>query len=407
MKENLLYTPEGVRDIYGEELQKRLLCMDKLERTLAGFGYREIETPSYEYFDIFNLEKGSAQSNEMFKFFDRDNNTLVLRPDITPSIARCVAKYYAEESLPVRLCYQGRTFTNTPKHQGKLSQTTQIGAELINDQSSAADAEVIACAIRCLLAVGFTDFMIEIGDISFFRGIVREAGLDGEKEEKLKAFILSKNFYGLREYAEGLGMPEPLTRLFSEYDNLFGGVEVLDRAEALVQNETSLAAVSRLRKVYRALLSYGYEGHVGFDLSMLNRYHYYTGIQFAGYTYGTGDAVLKGGRYDDLMACFGKDAPAVGFAIYLDDLMNAVIRNNLPMDIQREHIVIIYDREVQEQAIKKAVSLRNEGKTAELIRKSSRADLKEYKSYARRMGVTKIISFSEDGEHEIFDICAG
>ncbi len=90
----------------------------------------------------------------MYKFFDRDNNTLVLRPDITPSIARCVAKYYADEELPVRLCYTGNTYTNTLKLQGKLKEVTQIGAELVNDDLSAADAEIIATVIDCFNEIG-------------------------------------------------------------------------------------------------------------------------------------------------------------------------------------------------------------------------------------------------------------
>ena len=96
----------------------------------------------------------------MYKFFDRDNNTLVLRPDITPSIARCVAKYYRDEQLPIRLCYTGNTYTNTRKLQGKLKEVTQLGAELINDDSSAADAEIIATVVDCFIALGIDEFQI-------------------------------------------------------------------------------------------------------------------------------------------------------------------------------------------------------------------------------------------------------
>ena len=141
MKRQLLHTPEGVRDIYNDECEKKMLLQDQLYHILRLHGYHPIQTPTFEFFDIFNRDKGSAPSNEMYKFFDRDNNTLVLRPDITPSIARCVAKYYADEEFPVRLCYTGNTYTNTLKLQGKLKEVTQIGAELINDDSSAADGD--------------------------------------------------------------------------------------------------------------------------------------------------------------------------------------------------------------------------------------------------------------------------
>ena len=157
MQDKLLQTPDGVRDTYGTECEKKRNLLAKLHHVLKLYSYHDIETPTFEFFDIFNRDKGSVPSNEMYKFFDRDNNTLVLRPDITPSIARCVAKYYADEDFPVRLCYTGNTYINTLKLQGKLKETTQIGAELINDDSTAADAEIISTVIDCFKEIGIKD----------------------------------------------------------------------------------------------------------------------------------------------------------------------------------------------------------------------------------------------------------
>ena len=97
MNRQLLHTPEGVRDIYSEECARKLALQERIRGVFHLYGYEDIETPVFELFDIFNKERGSVSSSEMFKFFDRDNNTLVLRPDMTPSIARCVAKYYMDE----------------------------------------------------------------------------------------------------------------------------------------------------------------------------------------------------------------------------------------------------------------------------------------------------------------------
>ena len=97
MKKKILHTPEGVRDIYNDEYEKKLILEKDLCRILKNYGYHSIQTPTFEFFDIFNRERGTVNSVDMFKFFDQYNNTLVLRPDITPSIARCVAKYYEKE----------------------------------------------------------------------------------------------------------------------------------------------------------------------------------------------------------------------------------------------------------------------------------------------------------------------
>ncbi len=108
----LLHTPEGVRDIYGRECREKLVLQNKLTDCMHRHGYLDIETPSFEYFDIFSKERGTVPSKDMYKFFDREGNTLVLRPDMTPSIARSVAKYFRGEEGPIKLCYCGSTFQN-------------------------------------------------------------------------------------------------------------------------------------------------------------------------------------------------------------------------------------------------------------------------------------------------------
>ena len=334
MNEKLLHTPEGVRDIYDEEYRRKLEVMHRIHHVLDAYSFQRIQTPTFEFFDIFNRDKGSAASNEMFKLFDRENNTLVLRPDITPSIARCVAKYYESEELPIRLSYEGNTFMNTPHHQGKLCEVTQIGAELINDDSSAADAEIIAAVIDCFATTGIHEFQIEIGEVEYFKGLIEEAGIDEATELTIRNYIHNKNFFGLEEYVRALPIKEEYKNAFSSFDSLFGGVEMLERAKKLVNNQRSMDAIDRLEKVYRAISYYGYEKHIGFDFSMLSRYQYYTGLIFRGYTYGTGDAVVKGGRYNSLLRQFGKDAPSIGFAFVIDELMLAITRQNIEVALK-------------------------------------------------------------------------
>ena len=147
MKRQLLHTPEGVRDIYNDECEKKMLLQDQLYHILRLHGYHPIQTPTFEFFDIFGREIGTTPSKDLYKFFDREGNTLVLRPDITPSIARCAAKYFGEEELPIRLCYMGNTFINNSSYQGRLKECTQLGAELLGDPSVDADAEMISMVI--------------------------------------------------------------------------------------------------------------------------------------------------------------------------------------------------------------------------------------------------------------------
>lgn len=399
MEEKLLHTPDGVRDIYDSEYKRKRKVMSELHHVLELYSYRDIQTPTFEYFDIFSKEKGSAPSNEMFKFFDRDNNTLVLRPDITPSIARCVAKYYETEDLPIRLCYEGNTFTNKISHQGKLCEVTQVGGELVNDDSSAADAEILATVVDCIQASGLEEFQVEVGEVDFFKGVIEEAGLSVEEESHIRTYIQNKNFFGLQEYVKQLDISEHLKRVLVSFEHLFGGVDMLEQAQKLVQNRRSLEALDRLQKVYQALAFYHCEEHISFDLSMLSDFKYYTGILFKGYTYGTGAAIVRGGRYNALLRQYGKEAPAIGFAFVIDELMNAISRQKIEVIIEEQDIVILYQRDCQQKAVELGTAMRKEGRKVELIRMSQKKTLDEYKAYAKREHFETLIYLDQAGQH--------
>ncbi len=406
MMEKLLHTPEGVRDIYDNECKKKLKVLAKMHHALSLYSYNDIETPTFEFFDIFNHDKGSASSNEMYKFFDRENNTLVLRPDMTPSIARCVAKYYNDEELPIRLCYQGKTFMNTVNHQGKLNEITQLGAELINDDSSAADAEVIATVIDCFLAAGLTEFQIEIGEVDFFKGILEEANIKEDIEDEIRALIHNRNFFGLESLLKELDLSDSVKKVLLSFDQLFGGLDMLEQAKGLVSNQTSIEAIERLEKVYKALSYSGYEQYISFDFSLLSRYEYYTGIVFRGYTYGTGDAVVKGGRYNNLLKQYGKDASAIGFAFYIDDLMMAISRQKIKIDIDNSDSIILYNIDQQETAIRIANHLRKTDRKVELIRKSKKKEVVDYVEYGKKNHFSGLFYLTSDTTVDIYDFVA-
>lgn len=392
MNKKRVHTPEGVRDVYGIEYRRRSKLKDKLKHVFAGYGYEGIRTPGFEFFDVFNSEKGTVSSREMYKFFDREGNTLVLRPDVTPSIARCVAKYFSEEKVGIRLCYAGNVFLNNSSYQLKLKETCQLGAELVNDDSVQADSEVIAMAVDCFLTAGLHDFRISIGEVEFFQGLT-DTIADDEIKVHLREFILNKNYFGLMEYVENLDIPDEVKQVFLRFNELNGDVEILDQAEKMVSNDTSRQAIARLRKVYEILKLYGKEKYVGFDLGMLNKHNYYTGIIFKGYTYGTGDAVLKGGRYDNLIEQFGKKAPSVGFAIVLDELMTALQRQEIPMEAESVHTMIIYKEELMQDAVAKANELRQQGRSVILERQNKDCSKEDYEQFAKEHYLGEVLYF--------------
>ena len=165
--------------------------MKNLCRILKNYGYHAIQTPTFEYFDVFGKEVGTIPSKELYKFFDREGNTLVLRPDITPSIARMATTLYDTEKMPIRLCYKGNTFINHSSYRGRLHETTQAGAELIGLDSVEADAEMVAMAVESLKEVGLGDFQIHIGNVEFFESFIAVRFSQSEKALSPMLVILS------------------------------------------------------------------------------------------------------------------------------------------------------------------------------------------------------------------------
>ncbi len=387
MNNQLLHTPEGVRDIYNEECERKLVLQEKLHHVLKQYGYQDIQTPMFEFFDVFGKERGSVISKEMYKFFDREGNTLVLRPDITPSIARSAAKYYMDEEMPLRFCYIGNTFINNSSYQGRMKECTQLGCELIGDETADADGEMIAVIIRCLLASGLTEFQVELGEADFFRGLIEEADIEEEIEWKLRELIENKNYFGVEELLEGENISKEKIATFLKLQELFGSVEKLSQARALTENKLAQKAIERLEKIYHILELYGLEKYISFELGMLGRYKYYTGILFKGYTYGTGDMIVTGGRYNNLLKQFGKDAPSIGFAINLDQLLLALSRQKIKVPIKEDTILVLYELEDRKQGILLAEQLRGEGKKVVLLRKQVGNNWEDYLEYAKKNGI--------------------
>jgi ATP phosphoribosyltransferase regulatory subunit len=361
MNKVLLHTPDGVRDIYGAECSDRLIVRDKIHSKMKLFGYEDMDTPTFEFFDVFAEEINTNDARELYKFFDKEGNTLVLRPDFTPSIARCVSKGMIDDNKAVRVVYQGSSFLNTSNLQGKLKENYNIGVELFNDTSVYADAETIALLIESLKSSGLTDFQVSIGDADYYKGICEEAGIDPETEEMVREQILQKNYFAAESIMVERKVPDKFKNLIVKVSEFIGSDEALDNAEKEVTNSRSLSAIKRLKSLYQVLKSYGCSQYVSFDLSMLSKFNYYTGVIFAAYTYGVGDAIAKGGRYDSLLGKYGKDAPAIGFVIILDDLMSALYRQNVQLEKEEPVVVIEFDEDSFESKLEEAAKLRKSG----------------------------------------------
>lgn len=391
MTDQMLHTPDGVRDIYNGECKQKLLLQDRLHAVLTKYGYRDIQTPTFEFFNIFSKEIGTTPSKDLYKFFDKDGNTLVLRPDFTPSVARSAAKYYAEDDMPVKLCYMGNTFINSSSYQGRLKETTQCGVELIGDGSVCADAEILVMVVDSLHASGLKEFQISVGHARFFRGLIEASGLGEEAEEELRELLNNKNFFGVEEFVETLNLDANLKKLFTMLGSFETQVEELAEAKDLAADyPVILSAITDLEKLGEYLKLYGIEKYISFELGIISKYHYYTGIIFAGYTFGTGEPIVKGGRYDKLLTYFGKKAPSIGFGIVVDQLMAALSRQKIQLAVEDHTTLLVFTEEKIQQAIARAQQLRGDGKDVTMIPFVPAHTREDYENYAQKNHISNV-----------------
>ena len=404
--EQKLHTPEGVRDIYNTECRKKLRTQEKLHDVLHAYGYQDIQTPTFEYFDVFRKEIGTISSRELYKFFDRDGNTLALRPDITPSIARAAATLFETEEYPVRLCYMGNTFINHSSYQGRLKENTQMGAELIGMDSIEADAEMLAMVVDGLKKVGLKEFQVNIGHVDFIQSLMDATGLEEEQKSEIHDLIINRNYFGVEEILDNQDAADNIKAAFQVLSELMGGVEILDQAMEIAPNISAKLAVSYLQQLYKLLTLYGVEDHITFDLSMSGSYGYYTGIVFRAYTYGTGDAIVRGGRYDNLLGKFGENTPSIGFAIIIDELMSALSRQKIPVET-REMNMIVYTEATQKWAISLAKNFRSKGKCVEIHKRDKQESREAYEAYGKRTQAVSMLYLNEDLTIEMVNLRTG
>ncbi len=387
-----LHTPVGVKDILPFEARVKKEIIKRMENIFEVNGYDAVESPMFEYIEVFSDEKmGSTNPRQMFRFFDSKGSELALRSDMTPPIARIAATAYSSLKGPLRLSYVGNAFRLNESYQGKLCEFTQAGVELMGIKSVHADAEVVALAIKCVLSSGIKEFRIHIGQVDFFNNILKETNFSKKDCDKLKKIIAERNYVGVEDFLEEREINNKTKTLFSQLPKLVGKAEILEKAKKLTESKEAAAALDEMKELYEYLKLYGVAEHVVFDLGMVSGLNYYTGIIFRGYTYGTGYSIVDGGRYDNLVVQFGKNTPAVGFGIKINEIITVIERENIIIETQGTKAMISFSQKGMVSAIKAADIYRREGVKVEVSLIGD--DFEENICYAQEKGFESILYF--------------
>ncbi len=350
--------PLGMRDILPESLAKQRHLEASLRNSIEKWGYTEIYTPSLEYYDTVGTASATL-ADRMFKLLDKQGHTVVLRPDMTTPIARVVSSLYKDVPLPIRLYYQANVFRAQEKEAGRNAEFFQTGVELIGDGSVDADAEAIALAVSALRAAQVPSFKIAIGHIDFVDGLLEEIVSDSEVRVKFQQFLHNRDYVGYRQLAEQLPITEHDRRRLHTLLHLRGDGKKIAEAYELTVNGKARKAVDTLASLWKALEAYGVTEDLLLDFNLISNLNYYTGIVFEGYAADLGAPLLGGGRYDHLLAQFGRPAPATGFALNMDRLKQVT---SLVTQPHAEKVWIGYTAQKRDEALREAQRLRETGK---------------------------------------------
>ncbi len=378
-----LHTPEGVKDYLPEECRSKSEIEKNVAEVFRKSGYARITSPTFEYNDVF-CNMGGIKDRRTYKFLDRDGSLLVLRPDMTPAIARIAATAYSHKDIPMRFSYIENMFRSNENYQGKLREFTQAGIELIGVNSIDADIEVLVIAVNSLLAAGLKDFKLDIGHALFLKSVIDEGSADEKTAEKIQQAIIGKNYVAVNELAEKISN-ENIRYILQELPFLIGDMSVIDNVKDRVRSSAAIDALDYLSRVYSIMDSLGMSKYISFDLGVIGSMDYYTGLIFRGYAKGTGSSVLDGGRYDNMVEKFGSPMPAVGFSLKVNDIMSTM-RADAKTGAD---ILVVYDEDSRASAFKRAEELRAEGFTVEISLIGS--DIDKNKEYAARKGIKKIL----------------
>jgi ATP phosphoribosyltransferase regulatory subunit len=382
--------PKGARIYLPDEAARKRYVETRLFDVFRRWGYREVVTPTFEFSDVLEVGTDVGVQESMFKFVDRETGRmLALRADITPQIARVVATRLRDEPKPVRLAYVTNVFRYDEPRVSHYREFYQAGVELIGLEKPEAEVEIIAMAIEGLRALGLDRFQIDLGHPDFFRGLLEEVTQDVAKRREIREALGRKDASTLGRLVQELAPPAPVAEGLLALPTLFGREIVLERAAKYARTERARRALANLAEVYRLLKIYGLAESVLLDLGEVRGFDYYSGLYFEAYIAGFGASIAGGGRYDDMLARFGYDCPAVGFAFDVARALAIMETQRVTVELPGPDFFIIDFTKEKTAALSLARRLRDLG--ASVARDIISRGLEESIEYARAQRVRQVL----------------
>ncbi len=355
--------PKGVATFLREGTFRRREIEREILSAFYRWGYQEVTPPIFEYLDVFSLGIGEEGLDSAYKFVDRaSGRIMVLRPDVTPQVARIAATLLQDQPRPLRLCYSANVFRHQEEHAGRERELFQIGGELIGPSTAEADAETIALTIEILVRLGLKSFRITIGQMDFTRGLLKPIASSPPLLREILHYVAKKEASQLERRLKEEAVDATTRRRVLALLDLIGGEDLFKRAAALSDHPACRSALKRLKEIHAILKFSGYQDYLLFDLGEVRGFDYYTGTVFEIFADGIGAELGGGGRYNHLLEKYGKASPSTGFALYIERIQSVLDRARSGQSCQNwVDFVILHRSKSTKEAIALTSQLREAG----------------------------------------------
>ena len=320
--------PIGIATLLPQTAQRVRKLEDQLLGYLARWGYQEIILPTFEYLDVLSVGLAPEILDKCDKFSDRPSGRmLVLRPDATAQIARMVAMGLGGDVLPLRFSYRTTVFRDELEHRGRDREVFQVGIELIGNDTSQGDAEMVTMLAGLFEAVGLQEWKISLGHVGFLKALLSRSGLSASGRKQAELAAVHKDLPQLEQILTTERLPRKIVRNILQVPERCGQQDVLEWGKRIAGKDSQLLKpLHRLEQVFQQLEYAGVQQHVLLDLGEFRGFDYYDGVVFDVFTSGLGSEIGGGGRYNHLVGRFGQDRPAIGFGLDLDRMFSALER---------------------------------------------------------------------------------
>jgi len=381
--------PQGMRDILTEESSRRTILQERLQHYMHSCGFGRVETPLFEYYELFSGGISPVDDESIVKTIDRNGRVVVLRPDMTIPTARVASTNLKGQRKPLKLFYAGSVYRADKKNRGAGREFCQVGAEIYGCSSKWLDIETLTMAKESFRVAGIADYKIDIGHVGIIKGIFEEMSLTEEKKSQIISLISEKNLVELENEVSALPLDSSSKEIICRLPCLFGKPEdVFKGMDEIIVNETVKESVEYLLQIYGKCKDLGLGSNIIIDAGMTGNMKYYTGLIFKAYARGAGDVVISGGRYDGLLKEMGSDAAASGFAIYIDNMLEAVTEK---FEEQKgSKILVIFSESRFVEALKYSEGRRNNDAAVNMV---NRGDISDPEQYCRQYGCNEVVIF--------------